>query len=346
MQTKDINKIHNEIINQTLEEIKNKFGNESIMLLGKQDKMQTETFSSGSYLIDKAMGIGGFPKGRIIEIYGPESSGKTTITLHAIAEIQKKGGVAAFVDAEHSIDPDYAQNLGINIDNLILSQPDSGEQAMEIVDTLVKTGSIDLIVVDSVAALVPEAELKGEMKEQSIGLQARLMSKALRKITGSLNKTKTTIIFINQVREKIGVMFGNPETTPGGRALKFYASIRLDVRKSTKISSKNEITGNEIKVKVVKNKLAPPYKIAQTEIIFSKGINIVGEIIDLAVEYKILVKKGSWFAYKGENLAQGKIKLTELFLNNKTLYEEISNLVKTQDIKLENSISDISEESE
>ncbi|CAC13425.1 RECOMBINATION PROTEIN RECA [Mycoplasmopsis pulmonis] len=325
----------NKIIKSTIEEIEKKFGNESIMLLGQKEKCDVDVFSSGSYAINSALGIGGFPKGRIIEIFGPESSGKTTIALHTIAEIQKKNGFAAFIDVEHSIDPVYAKNLGIDIDNLLISQPDSGEQALEIVDILAKSGSIDLIVVDSVAALVPEAELNGEMKDQSIGLQARLMSKALRKITGSLSKNKTSVIFINQVREKIGVVFGNPETTPGGRALKFYASIRLDVRKSTNIMLNNDISGNQIRVKVVKNKLAPPFKIAETEIIFSKGINKFGEVADLALVHDVLQKKGAWFSYNGNNIAQGRQKLIAQLESNNELFEEIfQKIVEKENQKL------------
>lgn len=280
-------------LKSALEQIEKQFGKESIMLLGKKPNIDTEVFSSGSIVVDDILGIGGYPKGRIIEIYGPESSGKTTLALHAIAEIQKAGGIAAFVDAEHAIDPRYAQKLGVDVDNLILSQPDSGEQALEIVDTLAKTGSIDLIVVDSVAALVPEVELNGEMRDQTVGAQARLMSKALRKITGTLSKTKTTIIFINQIREKVGVMFGSPEVTPGGRALKFFSSIRMDVRRVSSIGTGDDISGNTIKIKVVKNKLAAPFKVGETEIIFSHGISKESEIIDLATKYGIIEKKGA-----------------------------------------------------
>ncbi|WP_029513328.1 recombinase RecA [Mycoplasmopsis primatum] len=320
----DLNKEQKDLIKSTLSEITRKFGQEAIMIFN-QDKLneKIETFSSGSYLLNNALGIGGYPKGRIIEIYGPESSGKTTLCLHAIAEIQKTGGVAAFIDAEHAIDPLYAKNLGVDLNTLILSQPDSGEQAMEIVDILAKSGAIDLIVVDSVAALVPLAELDGEMKDQQVGMQARLMSKALRKITGNLNKNKTSVIFVNQIREKIGVMFGNPETTTGGRALKFYASVRLEVRKSTSITDGKEITGNEIKVKVVKNKLAPPYKSFSTEILFSKGIDATSELIDLAVEKNIFEKKGAWFAYDGKNIAQGKKSLKEFLESNIEFKNEI-----------------------
>ena len=288
------NKIkNNNEIKATFQIIEKRFGKEAIMLLGDNEKTEISTFSSGSISLDHILGINGFPRGRIIEIFGPESSGKTTIALHAIAEIQKEGGIAAFIDAEHSIDPNYARNLGVNIDHLILSQPDSGEQALEIVDLLAKSGKIDLIVVDSVAALVPEVELQGEMKDQTIGAQARLMSKALRKITASLNKNKTAIIFINQVREKVGIMFGSPETTSGGRALKFYSSIRIDVRKVSSIGTGEDIVGNVVKMKVVKNKLAAPFKSATTEIIFSKGISKIAEVIELAEENSIIEKKGS-----------------------------------------------------
>ncbi|WP_203283246.1 recombinase RecA [Metamycoplasma hominis] len=311
------------IIAETLKEIENKFGKEAVMILGEKPSIIPETFSSGSLTIDRALGINGWPKGRIIEIYGPESSGKTTLALHAIAEIQKTGGIAAFIDAEHSIDPIYAKNLGVDIDNLILSQPDSGEQALEIVDTLSKSGAIGLIVVDSVAALVPEAELNGEMKDQVVGAQARLMSKALRKITGSLSKNKTTVIFINQIREKIGVIFGNPETTTGGRALKFYSSIRLEVRKIQNVTNNGDITGNQIKCKVVKNKLAAPYKTAQIDIIFSKGISKELEIINLAEELGILVKKGSWYSFNGENIAQGVLNLQFILQTNKELFDKL-----------------------
>ncbi|MGY5139259.1 recombinase RecA [Mycoplasmopsis gallinarum] len=321
-------KITSKEIKQTLNEITKKFGDEAIMLFDENNiDMSIETFNSGSYLLDNALGIGGYPKGRIIEIYGPESSGKTTLCLHAIAEVQKKGGVAAYIDAEHSIDPIYAKNLGVELDSLILSQPDSGEQALEIVDLLVKSKSIDLIVVDSVAALVPEAELNGDMHDQTIGLQARLMSKALRKITGNLNKNGTTIIFVNQIREKIGILFGNPETTTGGRALKFYSSIRLEVRKTTSIAEGKDITGNEIKIKIVKNKLAPPYKTFTTEIIFGKGVDSIGELIEMACEKGILSKKGSWYSYGDKNIAQGKKNLKDFFEKNKEVFLEIKNKI-------------------
>lgn len=322
------NKNINNIIDSTIKVIEKRFGKESIMLLGDNSKMEVQTFSSGSIALDHILGINGFPKGRIIEIFGPESSGKTTIALHAIAEIQAQGGIAAFIDAEHSIDPVYAKNLGVDTENLILSQPDSGEQALEIVDILAKSGHIDLIVVDSVAALVPEVELNGEMREQTIGAQARLMSKALRKITANLNKNKTTVIFINQIREKIGIIFGSPEVTSGGRALKFFASIRIDVRKVSSINSGSEISGNVIKMKVVKNKLAAPFKSATTEIIFSKGISKVAEVIELAEENNILEKKGSWYSYKGNNIAQGKQNLKLILEITPDLYNDIYEQVK------------------
>ena len=319
--------MNNKLLQETFKEIEKQFGQESIMILGNKPDIIPETIDSGSLAINKALGIGGWPKGRIIEIYGPESSGKTTIALHAIAEVQKQGGIAAFIDAEHSIDPIYAKNLGIDIDKLILSQPDSGEQALEIVDCLAKTGAIDLIVVDSVAALVPEAELQGEMKDQVIGAQARLMSKALRKITGSLSKNKTAIIFINQIREKVGIIFGNPETTPGGKALKFYSTIRLEVRKQQNLGQGEAIIGNQVKCKVVKNKLAAPYKIANIEIVFSKGISKIAEIIKFAEQFDILIKKGSWYSFENENIAQGIVNLQILLENNNELREKITTLV-------------------
>lgn len=311
------------LLASTLEQIEKQFGKEAIMLLGKKNQQFINTFSSGSLVINELLGINGYPRGRVIEIFGPESSGKTTIALHAIAEIQKLGHLAAFIDAEHSIDPNYAQKLGVDTDNLILSQPDSGEQALEIVDTLVKTGAIGLIVIDSVAALTPEVELNGEMREQTIGAQARLMSKALRKITASLNKNQTTVIFINQIREKVGVLFGNPEVTPGGRALKFFSSIRIDVRRSANIGTGNDISGNQVKIKVVKNKLAAPFKTGVTEIIFSKGISQVAELISLAEASGILIRKGSWYQYKEKNLAQGKTNLRLELEKNSKLFTEI-----------------------
>ncbi|MDJ1647041.1 recombinase RecA [Mycoplasma phocimorsus] len=310
-------------LKELIKEIEKKYGKETLLMLGEKPSLEVETFSTGSLLLNNALGINGWPKGRIIEIFGPESSGKTTMSLHAIAEVQKRGGIAVFIDVEHSIDPNYAKNLGVNIDKLLLSQPDSGEKALEIVDILARSGHIDLIVIDSVAALVPEVELNGEMKDQTIGSQARLMSKALRKITATLSKNNTSIIFINQVREKIGVIFGNPETTPGGRALKFYASIRVEVRKLSQITENKETLGNGIKMKVVKNKLAPPFKTVESEIIYSKGINIIGEIIQLAIEKGVIERKGTWYSYNNENIAQGISNLTTLLKENEDLYNEI-----------------------
>ena len=318
-----------QIIETTLKMIENEFGKEAIMLLGKQKNLNVEVFPSGSLVIDNLVGINGYPKGRIIELYGPESSGKTTISLHAIAEVQKLGGIAAFIDAEHAIDPLYAKQLGVDINNLIMSQPDSGEQALDIVATLVKTGAIDLIIVDSVAALTPEAELNGEMRDQVVGGQARLMARALRKININLVRAKTTIIFINQIREKIGVMFGNPETTPGGRALKFFATLRIEVRRISSIGQGKDIRGNNIRVKIVKNKLAPPFQIGETEILFSQGISREGELIDFAEKLKIVTRAGSWYKYKNQNMAQGKEKFKFLLRQKKDLYKEIYKKVMT-----------------
>ncbi|MDD2433971.1 MAG: recombinase RecA [Bacilli bacterium] len=313
---------------ETIKNIQKQFGEGAVMKLGDRTSVQTDAVSSGSLALDYALGVGGYPRGRIIEIYGPESSGKTTVALHAIAEAQKAGGRAAFIDAEHAIDPVYAKNLGVNIDELILSQPDSGEQAMEIADMLVKSEAIDLIVVDSVAALVPQAELEGEMMDNQMGLQARLMSKALRKLAGNLNKTNCTIIFINQIREKIGVMFGNPETTPGGRALKFYSSIRVEVRRSEAIKNGNEIIGNVVNVKVVKNKVAPPFKTAQVEIMYGKGISQEAEILELGTNFEIINKSGAWYDYKGERVAQGKEAAKRWLSENPTICAEIKSQIK------------------
>ena len=293
-------------LDEILADIEKSYGKGSIMKLGERPTVDVDVISSGSLLINQALGIGGYPRGRIIEIYGPESSGKTTLALHAIAEAQKKGGRAAFVDAEHSIDPVYARNLGVDIDDLILSQPDSGEQALEIVEKLAYSGAFDLIVVDSVAALVPQAELDGEMIDSSVGLQARLMSKAMRKLAGILNTHNCTVIFINQLRDKVGVMYGNPETTTGGKALKFYASIRIDIRRSEAIGSGSNISGNSVKVRIVKNKVAPPYKTATVDIIYAKGISKYGELADLGVQFEILKKTGNWYEYDGNRFANGK----------------------------------------
>lgn len=305
------------------------FGKGAVMKLGDPAaQVHVETVPTGSLSLDLALGVGGVPKGRIIEIYGPESSGKTTLTLHAIAEVQKQGGTAAFIDAEHAIDPVYAKNLGVNIDELILSQPDSGEQGLEIAETLVRSGAIDLVVVDSVAALVPQVELDGEMADQQMGLQARLMSKALRKLSGVMNKTDCTIIFINQLREKIGVMFGNPETTTGGRALKFYSSVRIEIRRSEAIKNGTEIVGNKVNIKVVKNKVAPPFKSTQVDIIYGKGISRDGEVLDLAVEKDIVDKSGAWYAYKGEKIGQGRENAKRYLVEHPEIMNEITEAIK------------------
>ena len=307
-------------LDEVLAEIEKNFGKGSIMKLGQRPQVDEDVIPSGSLLVNQALGIGGYPRGRIIEIYGPESSGKTTLALHAIAETQKKGGRAAFVDAEHSIDPIYARNLGVDINELILSQPDCGEQALEIVEKLAYSGAFELIVVDSVAALVPQAELEGEMTESTVGLQARLMSKAMRKLAGILNTHNCTVIFINQLRDKVGVMYGNPETTTGGKALKFYASVRIDIRRAEAIGSGSAIQGNTVKVKIVKNKVAPPFKQCMVDIIYGKGISKVGELADLGVQFEILKKVGSWFEYEGNRLANGR----EAFKNYLELHPELA----------------------
>jgi recombination protein RecA len=307
-----------------MSKIEEEFGKGSIMKLGEEKIDNVEVIPSGSISLDVALGVGGYPKGRIIEIYGPESSGKTTLAIHAIAEAQKAGGIAAFIDAEHAFDRFYAAKLGVDVDNLLISQPDNGEQALEIADQLIRSAAIDIVVVDSVAALTPKAEIEGDMGDNKVGLQARLMSQALRKLTATINKTNTTCIFINQLREKIGVMFGNPETTTGGNALKFYASVRLDIRKSSAIKDGDEVIGNEVKVKVVKNKVAPPFRSAQFEILFGEGICRVGEIVDLGVEYGILEKSGSWFSYNGSKLAQGKEGAKKVLKDNPELCEELT----------------------
>ncbi len=315
-------------LEQVLADIKKQFGEESIMRLGSEEHMEIDTTPSGSLTLDIALGVGGYPKGRIIEIFGPESSGKTTIALHAIASVQKNGGRAAFIDAEHALDPVYARNLGVDINELLLSQPDTGEQALEICDALVKSEALDLIVIDSVAALVPQAEIDGEMGDSHVGLQARLMSQALRKLSGSMNKTKTTAIFINQLREKVGIMFGNPETTPGGRALKFYSSIRLDVRKGEQIKVADQISGNKTNIKVVKNKVAPPFKTATVDILYGEGISREGEIVDLAADIDILEKSGAWYSYNGEKIGQGKENVRLLLKQNPDLADELENKIR------------------
>lgn len=325
---KDVDIKKEQALNDAIKQIEKQFGKGSVMKLGDRAAVDVAVIPTGSLTLDMALGIGGYPKGRIIEIYGPESSGKTTLTLHAIAEVQKQGGTAAFIDAEHAIDPVYAKNLGVNIDELILSQPDSGEQGLEIAETLVRSGAIDLVVVDSVAALVPQVELDGEMGDQQMGLQARLMSKALRKLSGVMNKTDCTIIFINQLREKIGVMFGNPETTTGGRALKFYSSVRVEIRRSEAIKNGTEIVGNKVNIKVVKNKVAPPFKSTSVDIIYGKGISRDGEVLDLAVEKDIVDKSGAWYAYKGEKIGQGRENAKRYLTEHPDIMNEITETIK------------------
>ena len=322
--TKNVDK--NEALEKVLSDIEKQFGKGSIMRLGDNKHMELDVTSSGSLNLDIAMGVGGYPKGRIIEIYGPESSGKTTFALHAIAEVQKNGGRAAFIDAEHALDPVYAKNLGVDINELLLAQPDTGEQALEICEALVRSEAVNIVVIDSVAALVPQAEIDGEMGDAHVGLQARLMSQALRKLSGTISKTKTTAIFINQLREKVGVMFGNPETTPGGRALKFYSTIRLDVRRSESLKIGDGIVGNKTTIKVVKNKVAPPFKTAVVDIMYGEGVSHEGEIIDLGTDCGILEKSGAWYSYKGEKIGQGK-ENAKLFLKD---HSEICNELEKQ----------------
>ena len=314
----------------TLDKLDKAYGKGTVMKMSDSPVVDVDVISSGSLGLDVALGVGGYPKGRVIEIYGPESSGKTTLTLHAIAETQKAGGIAAFIDAEHAFDRFYAPNLGVDIDNLIISQPDNGEQALEIADNLVRSGAIDMIVIDSVAALTPKSEIEGEMGDSKMGLHARLMSQALRKLTGSISKTNCTMIFINQLREKIGVMFGNPETTTGGNALKFYASVRLDIRRSTQIKDSNgNVMGNKTRVKVVKNKVAPPFKLAEFDIMYGEGVSKVGEILDIAVEFDIIQKSGSWFSYDETKLGQGRDAVKQMINDNPDLMDELETKIKT-----------------
>ena len=316
-------------LDAALAQIERQFGKGSVMKLGDPGtQMNVETIPTGSLSLDIALGLGGIPKGRIVEIYGPESSGKTTVTLHMIAEVQKRGGIAGFIDAEHALDPVYAKNIGVDIDNLYISQPDNGEQALEITETMVRSGAVDIVVVDSVAALVPKAEIDGEMGDSHVGLQARLMSQALRKLTAVISKSNCTVIFINQLREKVGVMFGNPETTTGGRALKFYSSVRLDVRRIESLKQAGEVIGNRTRVKVVKNKIAPPFKEAEFDIMFGKGISREGDLLDLAAEANIIVKSGAWYAYKGQKIGQGRENAKQYLLDNPEVYTEVEKLVR------------------
>ncbi|MDJ1110702.1 MULTISPECIES: recombinase RecA [Macrococcus] len=315
-------------LDTVIKNMEKSFGKGAVMKLGDRTDRNVSTVSSGSITLDSALGVGGYPKGRIIEIYGPESSGKTTVALHAIAEVQRQGGVAAFIDAEHALDPVYAKNLGVDIENLYLSQPDHGEQGLEIAEAFVRSGAVDIIVVDSVAALTPKAEIEGEMGDSHMGLQARLMSQALRKLSGSISKSNTIAIFINQVREKIGVMFGNPETTPGGRALKFYSSVRLEVRRAEQLKQGQEIVGNRTKIKVVKNKVAPPFKVAEVDIMYGKGISREGEIVDLGAEYEVLQKSGAWYSYDGERIGQGRENIKTYLKENPEVRDEIDQKIR------------------
>ncbi|MAD12187.1 MAG: recombinase RecA [Flavobacteriaceae bacterium] len=322
------NKAKIKALQLTLDKLDKTYGKGTVMKLGDEVVVETESISSGSLGLDIALGVGGYPRGRVIEIYGPESSGKTTLTLHAIAECQKKGGIAAFIDAEHAFDRIYAEKLGVDIKELIISQPDHGEQALEIADNLIRSGAVDIVVIDSVAALTPKSEIEGEMGDSKMGLHARLMSQALRKLTASISKTNCTVFFINQLREKIGVMFGNPETTTGGNALKFYASVRLDIRRSTQIKNGDaQVMGNKTRVKVVKNKVAPPFKITEFDILYGEGISKVGEIIDLGVTYEIIDKSGSWFSYGDTRLGQGRDAVKNLLIDNPELMEELESKI-------------------
>ena len=343
MKDSNLSKEKQEALHNVLSKIEKQYGEGSVMVLGDDVKLDIDSIPTGSLALDIALGIGGIPKGRIIEIYGPESSGKTTLALHMLAEAQKMGGTGAFVDAEHALDPGYAKNLGVDIENLIISQPDTGEQALEITEALVRSNAVDLIIIDSVAALVPKAEIDGEMGAAQIGLQARLMSQALRKLTGAINKSKCTVVFINQLREKVGIMFGNPETTTGGRALKFYSSVRLDIRRTEIIKKGDEMIGNRVRVKVVKNKIAPPFKQAEFDIMYGKGISGVGNILDVATEAEIVKKAGAWYSYGEERLGQGRENAKEFLEGNPELLKEIEhkvrlhyNLIPEDEIEAEN----------
>ena len=323
-----IEKDKEKILDQVLADIEKQFGKGAVMRLGSQEHLNVEVVPSGSLSLDIALGVGGYPKGRIIEIYGPESSGKTTFALHAIAEVQRRGGRAAFIDAEHALDPVYAKNLGVNINELLLSQPDTGEQALEICEALVRSEVVNIVVIDSVAALVPQAEIEGDMGDSHVGLQARLMSQALRKLSGTINKTKTTAIFINQLREKVGVMFGNPETTTGGRALKFYASIRLDIRRGEQLKDGDKFIGNKTNIKVVKNKVAPPFKTASVDIIYGSGVSHTGEVLDIASDFGMVNKSGAWYSYKGEKIGQGRENAKNYLANNPTVLNELELMIR------------------
>ena len=326
----EINKEKLKALQVTLDRLDKSYGKGSVMRMGDEPVEKLEVIKTGSVTLDRALGVGGFPTGRVVEIYGPESSGKTTLAIHAVAEAQKNGGIAAIIDAEHAFDQFYAKNLGVDIDNLLISQPDNGEQALEIADNLIRSGAIDILVIDSVAALTPKAEIEGEMGDNQMGLQARLMSKALRKLTGSISKANTCCIFINQLREKIGVMFGNPETTTGGNALKFYSSVRIDIRRSSAIKNADKIIGNRTRVKVVKNKVAPPFQQAEFDIMYGEGISKTGEIIDLGVEMNIINKSGSWYSYGDTKLGQGRDAVKEILLDNPELSEELENKIIDQ----------------
>ncbi len=325
---KEVNTEKLKALQLTMDKLDKTYGKGSVMRLGDAPTIEIDVIPTGSLTLDIALGVGGFPKGRVVEIYGPESSGKTTLAIHAIAEVQKLGGIAAFVDAEHAFDQFYAKSLGVDVDNLLISQPDNGEQALEIADNLIRSGAIDLLIIDSVAALTPKAEIEGEMGDSQMGLQARLMSKALRKLTGSISKANCCCIFINQLREKIGVMFGNPETTSGGNALKFYASVRIDIRRSSQLKDGDEVIGNRTKVKVVKNKIAPPFRRAEFDIMYGKGISKVGEIIDIGVDLNIIKKSGSWFSYGETRLGQGRDSVKGLIKDNPELMEELEQKIK------------------
>ena len=338
---KDSNKL--KALESAIAQIEKAYGQGSIMKLGDTTKMQVEAVPTGSLSLDLALGVGGIPKGRIIEVYGPESSGKTTVALHMVAEVQKRGGIAGFIDAEHALDPVYAKNIGVNIDELYISQPDSGEQAMEITETMVRSGAVDIVIVDSVAALVPKAEIDGDMGDSHVGLQARLMSQALRKLTAVINKSNCTVIFINQLREKIGVMFGNPETTTGGRALKVDASVRLDVRRIETLSQAGEKIGNRVRVKVVKNKVAPPFQEAEFDIMFGKGISREGDVLDLAAKHDIIMKSGAWYSYNGERIGQGRENAKKYLMDNPVVFEEVDQAVRAKCMPQEEPVDEVDE---